>query len=43
MVGLMLSMCKHIFGSGNDEVLDSDFCVTKDITELEKNMSMEDN
>ena len=34
MVSLMLMMCRHIFGSGKDVVLDSAFCVTKGITYL---------
>ena len=34
-VSLMLSMCKAIFGSGKDVVLDSGFCVAKLITDLE--------
>ena len=31
----MLSMCKTIFGTGEAVVLDSGFCVSNDITELE--------
>ena len=31
----MLIMCRPIFGSGKTVVLDSGFCVTKGITELE--------
>ena len=31
----MLRMCRPIFGSGKAVVLDSGFCVTKVITELE--------
>ena len=35
MVSLMLIMCRPIFGSGKDVVLDSVFFVNKFITELE--------
>ena len=35
MVILMLKNCRHIFGSGNDVVLDSGFCATKSIIDLE--------
>ena len=34
-VSLMLRMCRPIFGSGKDVVLDSGFCVAKVIAELE--------
>ena len=34
MVSSMLRMCRPIFGSGKDVVLDSRFCVAKIITEL---------
>ena len=34
-VSLMLRMCRPIFGSGKAVVLDSGFCVTKDITDIE--------
>ena len=34
-VGLMLRMCKTIFGSGKDVVFDSGFCVAKGFVELE--------
>ena len=34
-VGLMLRMCKPIFGSGKDVVFDSGFCVAKGFVELE--------
>ena len=32
---LMLRMCKPIFGTVNDVVFDSEFCVAKGIVELE--------
>ena len=35
MVGLMLSICRPIFGSGKTVVLDSGFCVVKGITNIE--------
>ena len=34
-VGLILRMCKHIFGSGKAVVFDSGVCVAKGIVELE--------
>ena len=35
IVSLMLGMCRPIFGTGKDVVLDSSFCVAKCIIELE--------
>ena len=35
MESLMLIMCRPIFGSGKDVLLDGGFCVAKVITELE--------
>ena len=35
IVGLILRMCRPIFGSGKDVILDSGFFFTKGITELE--------
>ena len=35
MVSLLLRMCKLIFGTVNDMVLESGFCVVKGNTELE--------